>query len=250
MATEERRPLSGRRGAASRPSRSSSCPTRSPLLPRRARRGEQPRAPGCGGRPGRRPPHPSASRVRWAGGTAAVTPSVGGDDTGSEPSRPQARSSTIHLFTIGDRRSDGTCEERFASPPSGRAGPRARRASRVSSYIRLGSRSRCLPLGRGAVNEAGSGSAPDERRVDRVVTIGGGGAVLAGEGEAFARLVGQLKSRGRPGLFLYLHRVPTRGPAGLHSQTLPSPARVAVNALQARRSPTQGPPFPDARERV
>jgi hypothetical protein len=87
----------------------------------------------------RRPPRQTAAapftpRIRWAGGTAAVTPSVGGDDTGSEPSRPQTRSSTIHLFTIGYRRSGGTCEERFASLPGARAGPWARRASRVSSY--------------------------------------------------------------------------------------------------------------------
>jgi hypothetical protein len=102
-------------------------------------------------------------------------------------------------------------------------------------------RSRCLSLGRGAVNEAGSRGAPDERRVDRVVTIGGGGAVLGGEGEAFARLVGQPKPRGRPGLFLYLHRVPMRGSAGLHSQTVPSPRVSVKRASSALANPGPTP---------
>ena len=141
----------------------SSCPTtRVPLLPDRARRGDNSAqacyrrgevcfwgGPGRRGRPGRRPPHPTTPASREE--PLAVCPEPCSDDDIGRDSETPGPLSTFSRPAI--RRSGGTCEERFASLTGARAGPWARRASRVSSYIRLGSPSRRLPLGRGAVKD-------------------------------------------------------------------------------------------------
>ena len=141
----------------------SSCPTtRVPLLPDRGETRRQLR-------PGLLPPRrgvllgrPWAQRPPWQTTSAPYDPCLAGGTPGSLPRavqrrRYRPRQRNTKPLSISSRPairgSDGTCEERFASLTGARAGPWVRRASRVSSYIRLGSPSRRLPLGRGAVKD-------------------------------------------------------------------------------------------------